>query len=241
DQLRHIILLRSLELSLDEISSSQNSFDDNLDDVLHISQNNHKQIKEKIKYFERVNEKTDLLIDEFERYKNSSKTIKIKRSPDMQFASSSEVLNLKELTKNFHSALNEHDSIPKSAFIIKKESLLKEDFDSSSYIQFGVLIENETEAMHDAPVIKSKTCAYSMYSGSLNDMRDKYRDMLNWIEENEYVIADDAIEVCNFSVGDHYFFEIYIPVDKRYRNTASSDKALGTSGVLLIILRMMIV
>src|SRR5699024_9450287 len=124
----------------------------------------------------------------------------IKESPRMQFASSSEVLNLKELTKSFHTAQNELNAIPKSAFIIKKESLLEEDFDSSAYIQFGVFVENNASDDKEGVIISSKTCAYSMYSGSLENMRSKYREMLQWIKENNYKISDDAIEVCNFSI-----------------------------------------
>lgn len=215
DQLRHVILLRSLELSLDEIFNIQNDFVDDMEDVLHTLENNKQRIEDKIKYYNSVNHKTSDLISQFKKYQSNANTIKLKQSPTMHIVSSSNKLDLKELTKNFHTVLHESTTLPKSAFILNKESLIKNDFDSTSYIQFGVLVNTDLVANNDSITIPSKTCVYAMYTGGLPGMREKYREMLDWMEAQNYYPADDAIEICNFSIGNHYIFEIYIPVARK--------------------------
>lgn len=216
DQLRHIILLRSLELSLDDISDIQNHFEKDIDHALHILRGNQEKTEQKIAYFEKVKDKTSSLIREFEKCKANAGSIEVKPSPAIHFQSLNSTLDLQDLTKSFHTVLHKSSSLPKSAFLIQKDRLLERNIDSEAYIQFGVFVDSDEKAGKGKVAIPSRNSVYSMYAGSLADMRNKYREMMEWMEERGFRPADDALEICNFSIGNHYIFEIYIPLEQAY-------------------------
>lgn len=220
EQLSNIVFFRSLELSLDEIFQIKDSFDVNMDTVTEIMQSHIIANEEQINYLRRISQKTEYFIKEFDKVKNNINKIVVKKSPKLLFTSFGDVLDPLENARNLYHLMNESSTIPKSTFILDKEKLVyNANINLNSYSYFGVSVKYSPEIGNKNTIFPSRTCAHTVCvvrdDNNFVDLWEKYRELINWIHDNNYYPSDFAFDQSFLCVGNYSIFEIYIPIEPR--------------------------
>lgn len=212
EQISNIVMLRSLELSLDEINQIQSTCNHDIDQSINILENHIEINNQKILYLRKISQKTKKLINDFQKIKINKNKIEIRKSPKLICISLSNILDIEELARN-HSKLISKNLFPRISFFLKKEKLMDHSIDFDAYSQFGICVEYNKTLKSEGIILPGRDCAYSIFIGKgFENIGKKYKEMLDWIYENNYYPYDDAMELGFLCIGDNYIIEIYIPI-----------------------------
>lgn len=214
EQLSNIVMLRSLELSLEDIGDIQDAYNTNIGKVINILDDHIATIEDRIRFLQKVSARTINLKKDVEKVKSDFDNITLLQSPELAFHSLNHNLNIEELATNYLRLLTTSLKLPKSAFIISKENLQRDNITLNSYNRFGVCTELCRDSDENIISIPGRLCAYTItLCNEFENVSNKYYEMKEWISKNNYKPADDAIELCNLSIEDRRILEIYIPVE----------------------------
>lgn len=218
EQMYTILMLRSFEIPLSDILDIKDSIINDTDKILSTLQEQILLTEKKLEHLKFVSQKTNAFLEEFKRLKGLQGKFIIKDSPKLFFTSVYDTLDSKLILADIYKVLNDSPLLPKTAFFIDKNKLLEKKYSAKYYSKFGICIDrnyslDSSNILEFETVFPSNKCLYTIFIGSIHDIGDKYDEMLEWIDNNEYKLADDPFELGSICLGDKNLIELYMPIE----------------------------
>lgn len=216
EELSNIVMLRSLDMSLEAIGEIQKNYDTDMEKTLKILQDKAKDHQEELSKLERKIAMTEVLVNDFRRVKEQMGEISIVQSPDLLLFGLNDTLDSQDLASRYADLVQNYPRLPKYTFILDVDDLSNQEFTLDVYRQFAISAEVMPNWQGEGKLLPGRECAYSIYVGKEFDLMDrKYKEILTWIDSQGYRPCGQALELCDLHLGDNFLFEIYIPVSKK--------------------------
>jgi len=222
-KLSRILFLKNLNISLSEIENYMNN--KNEDRLIYMLKKKNEDIDIKIQQLTNLQHKINSKLDLFENAKTKLNKITVE-SIDARFGifiktfgvkDSSEVKEIFKRSKNY---------LKMSSWLIEGQvytSLPKQDMENGVYNHFRYFIEVNlaNDEHYDQLIMLPKSQYVCMtFKGPYSDLVNHYQSLIEWIDDNNYVIAGDSIE--NNIVdrdysdsADDFITEIQIPIQEK--------------------------
>ena len=215
--LHEIIALKQLGCSLSEIRKIQNG--QKPENILR---------NKKIKLIEEISQKTNM-IAQIEYYLNNDKVnqdynIVIKKLPHVIVASHRRTIpNYGALFKCYPemgeemSKLNCEISLPEYCFNIYHDVAYQEENIDIEMCEAVVEAKEDTDNIKFKEILEVEMAACLLHKGSYETIPSAYQKLVEWIEENNYVISDNPREsyidgIWNKEDIDDWLTEVQIPI-----------------------------
>ncbi|ABR50495.1 putative transcriptional regulator, MerR family [Alkaliphilus metalliredigens QYMF] len=218
--LSRILFLKSLDISLEDIKQYFNN--QNTDHLLALLKSEEAQIDHKINRLINLKGKIKSKIELIEGADKYINQIRVERLPERWgvFMDIKDIEDAYEVKRSF----KEHEAHLKiSSWLTEGQiytSITKEDILGRRFHRFNYFIEissREENVSTQVKVLPEYEYACLVFCGSYNKIEAYYSMLIQWIEENNYEIAGDAIEknIVDYGFSDseeEYISEIQIPI-----------------------------
>lgn len=223
-KLSRILFFKDLDISLKDIKKYMNN--KNINNLLNLLKNKEDEIDVKITKLMNLKNKINTKLELLGRINQELNVVKIKRLPQrigvfLDINDSKNEYELKESVKKNEKYLK------LSSWLIEGQvytSLSKENMKKGSFNKFKYFIEilsTENLIHGELKIIPENEYACVVFLGPYKDIEDHYILLIQWIEENGYMILGDSIEknIVDYDFSDsenEYVSEIQIPI-RKYR------------------------
>lgn len=221
--LSRILFLKSLDISLKDIKNYLNN--QSTDNLLMLLKSEKAEIDRKINRLINLKRKISNKIELIQDANKHINQIRVERFPERWgvFIDIENIDNEYEIKSSF----KKHQvHFRMSSWLIEGQiytSISKKDILGGRFEQFNYFIEilsREEESSLKMQVLPENDYACIVFCGSYSKIEYYYRKLINWIEENDYIIAGDSIEKNIVDYGfsnyeEEYISEIQIPIIKK--------------------------
>ncbi len=220
--LSRILFLKNLDIPLRDIKNYLHN--QKTDHLLKLLKNEEAEIDNRINRLMNLKAKITNKIDLIEGADKHINQIRVERLPERCGV----FINIKNIDDEYEikRSFKEHEAHLKiSSWLIEGQiytSISKDDVLKGSFSKFNYFIEvlsiKEDES-NQLKVLPENEYACIVFCGSYSKIEYYYKMLIQWIEENDYIIIGDSIEknIVDYGFSDseeEYISEIQIPIKK---------------------------
>ena len=223
-KLSRILFLKNLDISLDEIQDYMKN--KNADRLFNMLNKKNEEVDLKIQQLINLKYKINTKLELFKYAKTKLDTIRIETLKDRRgiflstygLEDSSQVKDVFKKSDNY---------LKMSSWLVEGQvytSIAKKDMEKGIFNHFRYFIEIESrDKLTDKPLILQAGGKYACMTviGPYEDLLGHYQTLVDWIDQNNYMINGDSIEnniVDNdySDSSDEFITEIQIPIKEKY-------------------------
>ncbi len=196
-KLSRILFIKNLDISLSEIDDYMNN--KNADRLLHMLKKKDEELEHKIHHLQNLKHKINTKLDLFEHYKTKHDTIYL-QNLDNRFGVFIKTSGLDDESKIIDIFKRTGKYIKNSSWLVEGQvytSLAKKDIEEGIFNQFRYFVEvspSDVDRIDHLVCIPKGEYVCMTVVGPYEELINRYLTLVDWINQNGYVISGDSIE-----------------------------------------------